>query len=96
MQVIPYISELLAKVHEQQAQAERIIGFQAHFGCVHAVIAIDAALLPICVKLMTVASFSAPGQLDAIAKMFRLSETQQNIVKELAASSNKQPRHRVS
>lgn len=37
MQVIPYISELLAKVHEQQAQAERIVRFQSQFGYVHAI-----------------------------------------------------------
>ncbi len=35
MQVIPYVAELLAKVHEQQAQAERIVGFQSLFKCVH-------------------------------------------------------------
>lgn len=34
VQVIPYITELLAKVHEQQAQAVRITGFQAQFGYV--------------------------------------------------------------
>ncbi len=35
MQVIPYVAELLAKVHEQQAQAERIVGFQSLFKCVY-------------------------------------------------------------
>lgn len=50
MQVIPYISELLAKVREQQAQAERIIGFQAQFGYVRAITSINAVLLPICLK----------------------------------------------
>ncbi len=35
MQVISYVAELLAKVHEQQAQAERIVGFQSLFKCVY-------------------------------------------------------------
>lgn len=61
MQVIPYISELLAKVREQQAQAERIIGFQAQFGYVRAIIAVNAVLLPFCVFQMTAASSSPPG-----------------------------------
>ena len=33
LQVIPYMSELLAKVQEQQAQATRIVGFQGLFKC---------------------------------------------------------------
>ena len=35
LQVIPYVAELLTKVHEQQAQAERIVGFQSLFKCVY-------------------------------------------------------------
>jgi hypothetical protein len=41
VQVIPYVAELLAKVHEQQAQAERIIGFQSLFKCVYYIICMD-------------------------------------------------------
>ena len=33
LQVIPYMSELLAKVQEQQAQSTRIVGFQGLFKC---------------------------------------------------------------
>lgn len=44
VQVIPYITELLAKVHEQQAQAARIAGFQSQFGYVYAILATDAEL----------------------------------------------------
>lgn len=65
LQVIPYISELLAKVHEQQAQAERITGFQAQFGYVYTNILIDAVLLPNCNKWKTLASLYPCGQLDA-------------------------------
>ena len=43
MQVIPYVAELLAKVHEQQAQSERIVGFQSLFKCVYYPICMDAS-----------------------------------------------------
>lgn len=49
VQVIPYITELLAKVHEQQVQAARITGFQAQFGYVDAMITTNAEVQPTCV-----------------------------------------------
>ena len=61
MQVIPYISELLDKVREQQAQAERITGFQAQFGYVYAIIAIEAVPLPYSMKQTTVVLLYAHG-----------------------------------
>ena len=71
VQVISYISELLAKVREQQAQAERITGFQAQFGYVYTNIFVDAVLLPNCNKWKTFASLYPCGQLDATAINYR-------------------------